>query len=259
MSEAPYTHEVRETKTLQFARWETRNRFPIAMALIFTTLFFLYPIVNAVLTGMGMPLPGPAVRVDTSARAQWPDHPFIHAQDSFAKKFGTSSLVAIAVVVKDGNIFTPETLQKIHEITRRLDGVGYDSQNDKRDELRTQLEEQGKSEEQIVKELDRAYPPYPVNHDQIRSVAHSSTRVVQIEPDGSITSDVLMKKVPENQDDADHLRGLVLQNPPFIYGRLVSWDEKGALITGGFITDRLNTSQTYTAVFNHVEQIKKDF
>ena len=143
-----------------------------------------------------MPLPGPAVRVDTSARAQWPDHPFIHAQDSFAKKFGTSSLVAIAVVVKDGNIFTPETLQKIHEITRRLDGVGYDSQNDQREELRSALEEQGRTEEQIVKELDRKFPPYPVNHDQVRSLAHSSTRAIQIEPDGSIYPCCLKTKAP---------------------------------------------------------------
>ena len=82
---------------------------------------------------------------------------------------------------------------------------------------------------------------------------------MQIDPDGSITSDVLMKKVPENAEEAEHLRGLVLQNPPFIYGRLVSWDEKGALITAGFITDRLSTSEVYTAVFDHVEGVKREF
>jgi len=254
----PPEHHVRQTRTLQFARWVVRNRFPIAVWLILTTLFFLYPIVNAALEGLGMRLPGPVVRVDTSARAQWPEHPFIHAQDKFARKFGTSSLVAIGVVVRDGNIFTPETLKKIHEITRRLDGVGYDSQNDKREELRTQLEEQGLSEVQLLKELDRHYPPYPVNHDQVRSLAHSSTRAIQIEPDGSITSDVLMKKVPETAEEAEKLRGLVLQNPPFIYGRLVSWDEKGALISAGFITDRLNSSEAYRAVFKHVQAIKTD-
>jgi predicted RND superfamily exporter protein len=255
----PPEHHVRQTRTLKFARWVVRNRFPIVIWLTLTTLFFLYPIVNAALTGLGYPLPGPIVRVDTSARAQWPEHPFIHAQDKFAKKFGTSSLVAIGVVVNDGNIFTPDTLKKLHEITRRLDGVGYDSRNDEREELRAQLEERGLPENEILKELDRNYPPYPVNHDQVRSLAHGSTRAVQIEPDGSITSDVLMKKVPENAEDAEKLRGLVLQNPPFIYGRLVSWDEKGALVTAGFVTDRLNSSETYRAVFNHVQAIKNEF
>ncbi len=259
MSQAsPPEHHVRQTRTLQFARWVVRNRFPIAIWLIVTTLFFLYPIVNAVLDGLGAKLPGPVVRVDTSARAQWPEHPFIHAQDKFARQFGTSSLVALGVVVRDGNIFTPDTLQKLHDITRRLDGVGYDSRNEEREELRGKLEEQGLSDVEILRELDRHFPPYPVNHDQVRSLAHSSTRAIQIEPDGSITSDVLMKKVPQNAEESERLRGLVRQNPPFIYGRLVSWDEKGALVTAGFITDRLNSSETYRAVFNHIQKIKTD-
>ncbi len=259
MSQTPPQSHARQTRTLVFARWVVRNRFPIVIFLITTTLFFLYPIANAVLNAFDMKLPGPVVRVDTSARAQWPEHPFIHAQDKFAKKFGTSSLAAMGVVVRNGNIFTPDTLKRLHEITRRLDGVGYDSHVEERDALREKLGEQGMSDEEALKELDRRYPPYPVNHDQVRSLAHSSTRAIQIEPDGSITSDVLMKKVPETQEEAEKLRAVVLQNPPFIYGRLVSWDEQGALVSAGFITDRLSNSQVYTAVFNHVQAIKAEF
>ena len=51
---------------------------------------------------------------------------------------------------------------------------------------------------------------------------------------------------------------MVRQNPPFIFGRLVSLDQKGALITAGFISDRLNSRETFMAVFNHIQQIKKD-
>ncbi|MCX5740348.1 MAG: hypothetical protein NTZ61_18000 [Proteobacteria bacterium] len=110
MSVTPPQSHARQTRTLVFARWVVRNRFPIVIFLICTTLFFLYPIVNAVLNGFDMKLPGPVVRIDTSARAQWPEHPFIHAQDKFARKFGTSSLAAMGVVVRNGNIFTPDTL-----------------------------------------------------------------------------------------------------------------------------------------------------
>src|SRR5262245_65899297 len=99
MAETPQ-HQIRETATLRFARWVVRNRFPIATALFLTTVFFMYPIVNAVFYATGHKLPGPVVRVNTSARAQYPDHPFINAQDKFANIFGTSSLVAIAVVVR---------------------------------------------------------------------------------------------------------------------------------------------------------------
>jgi predicted RND superfamily exporter protein len=258
MSEHLPGHEIRETTTLQFARWIVKHRFWVALFLIATTLFFLYPTVNAVTTGLGFPLPGPQVRLDASERALYPQHPFIAAQDKFASTFGTSALVVMAVVVNEGTIFTPETLEKIDVITKRLDGVGYDSQTDARNELRYELEEQGLEPNEITKRLDRLYPPYPVNHYQIQSIAHGSTRVIQIEPDGSITSDLLMKDQPETQEEADELRELVRQNPPFIFGRLVSRDEKGALIAAGFVTDRLSSREVYQAVFDHVMEIKRD-
>ena len=259
MSESPPAyHEPRDTKTLRFARFITRNRFPVAMLLIAATLFWFYPILNAFTTAFGLPLPGPIVRIDTNARDFFPDHPYIHASDKFAKVFGSSSLVAIGVVVEDGTIFTPERIQKIREITRRLDGVGFDSQTEARDALRDELEAKGMTPDKIRDELDRRFPPYPVNHNQIQSVVHGSTRVIQIEADGSLTQEVLMKKTPKTQEEADALRERVRQNPPFIFGRLVSRDEKGALITAGFVTDRLSNREVYTAVFNHIQKIKQD-
>jgi len=257
MAEIPQ-HHIRETATLRFARFVTRNRLPIATLLVLTTLFFMYPIVNAVLYAAGHKLPGPTVRVNTSARALYPDHPFIHAQDKFANVFGTSSLVAIAVVADKGNIFTPDILDKINRVTNALDGQNYDSHVPEREELRKRLEAQGSlSQKQILTELDRKFPPYPVNHDQVASIAHGNTRVTQIQPDGSIESNILMEQVPEDQKAADKLREIVRQNPPLIYGRLVSLDEKAALVTAGFVTDRLDQSEVYKAVFDYVQDIKK--
>ena len=197
------------------------------------------------------------IRVNTSARAQYPDHPFINAQDKFANIFGTSSLVAIAVVVENGNIFTPDTLEVINRVTNALDGQSYDTHTAEREKLRKELEAAGQlSREQILTELDRHYPPYPVNHDQVASIAHGSTRVTQIQPDGSIESTVLMEEVPDDQKGANKIREVVRQNPPLIYGRLVSLDEKAALVTAGFVTDRLNQREIYKAVFDYVQDIK---
>jgi predicted RND superfamily exporter protein len=259
MSEdAPALHVHRQSGTQRFARFITRNRFPVAMFLIFSSLFFFYPILNMISSALGAPLPGPTVRIDTNARSLFPDHPYIHAQDKFAKTFGSSSLIAAAVVVEEGTIFRPEVIEAIREITRELDGIGFDSQTDARDELRDELEQdESLSLEEIRQRLDRAFPPYPVNHDQIRSVTHPSTRVFQIMPDGAIEQDVLMKKLPKTQADADEMREIVRQNPPVIFGRLVSRDEMGALITAGFVTDRLSNREVYMAVFNHVQGIKQ--
>ncbi|MBW2695917.1 MAG: MMPL family transporter [Deltaproteobacteria bacterium] len=253
-------HSTQKSQTLRFAEWVVRWKFPILMALIVSTLFFSFPIVNAVLIAFfdsgWKELP--AVNVDTRARDQWPDHPFISAQDKFANKFGGSAEVAIAVVVEEGTIFTPEVIGKINRITHRLDGRGFNSHSDERDELRDQLDEQGVPLKKIQSILDSTYPPYPVNHYQIRSVTANNTRVVQVEAAGDIETSVLMKEPPQTQEEADAIAARVRQNPPFIYGRLVSLDEKGALISAGFVTDRLNNRETFMAVFDHVQQIKKD-
>ena len=257
MADVPQ-HHIRETATLRFARFVTRNRLPIAILLALTTVFFLYPIVNAVMYATGHRLPGPIIRVNTSARALYPDHPFINAQDKFSTIFGTSSLVALEVAVKEGTIFTPEVLAKIDRVTSALDGADFETHTQEREDLRAELEKAGgMTREQILTELDRRYPPYPVNHDQVASIAHGSTRVTQIEPDGSVESKILMEEVPETQKEANALREVVLQNPQIIYGRLVSHDEKAALITAGFVTDRLNQREIYKAVFDYVQSIKE--
>lgn len=258
MAEAPAPTPQPESGTLKVARWIVQHRAFVAFLLITSTMFFFYPILNAALSSAGLGLPGPVVRVDTEARSQWPDHPFIHAQDKFAGRFGTSSLVAIAVVVEDGTVFTPDTIAKINRITKRLDGLGYDSHTEERDELRYELEDQELPPKKIQSILDRTYPPYPVNHYQVNSVTHSGTRVIQIEASGDITNAVLMAEEPTTQAEADAFGELVRQNPPFIYGRLVSRDQQGALITAGFVTDRLNNRETFMAVFDHVNQIKAD-
>jgi hypothetical protein len=249
----------RKSATLVFAEAVVKHKLPILIALIISTTFFFFPILNAGLIAGGSGWKDlPAVNVDTKARDQWPDHPFIRAQDKFANKFGGSASVAVAVVVEEGTIFTPEVLGKINRITQRLDGRGFNSRTDERDEMRYELEEAGTPPRKINQLLDQAYPPYPVNHYQIRSVTASNTRVIQIEAAGDIETSVLMKKVPETQEQADEIGERVRQNPPFIYGRLVSIDQKGALITAGFVTDRLANRETFMAVFDHVQQIKKD-
>ncbi|MCA9510575.1 MAG: MMPL family transporter [Myxococcota bacterium] len=259
MAEAPLTH-ARDSWTLRMARVIVRHRGIVATLLLLSTGFFAYPIANAILAAMGSPLPGPQIRIDTEARAQWPDHPYIHAQDKFSGIFGGSSAVFIALTVDEGTIFTPETIAKIKRITDRLDGEGYDSKSDERDELREQLEEANPDIEpkELLKELDRRFPQYPVNHYQVQSLTHHTTRVVQIEADGDIKSETLIQKLPETQEEADEIGEVVRQNPPFIYGRLVSHDEKGALMMAGFVTDRLNTRETFSAVFDHVQKIKAD-
>jgi predicted RND superfamily exporter protein len=248
-----------ERATTRFGHFVVRQRGPIALLLILSTAFFLYPTLNAISTAAGHPLPGPRVRVGSDARAQLPDHPFIHAQSKFAGDFGNATPVAILLVVDEGTIYTPENLAKIDAITKSLDGWDYDARTDERKAEKERLQKDGKeTRAEIAAELDRRFPPYPVNHDQVRSLTHLSTRVVILEKDGSLSAQLLMEDPPETQKGADEVRQKVNELMPDEQKRLlVSPDEKAALITAGFVTDRLSSLEVYRAVFDHLMALQK--
>ena len=48
-------------------------------------------------------------------------------------------------------------------------------------------------------ELDRRYPPYPVNHYQVRSITHESTRVIVMDPRGGIEGHVANRSPGEGR------------------------------------------------------------
>jgi hypothetical protein len=247
-----------EKRTLRFARFVVRRRAPIGLLLAAVTLFFAYPTANAVLAALGNPLPGPRVRVDSRARDLFPEHPFIQAQDKFAGRFGNSTLVAIALVVEEGTIWDVETLEKINRITHSLDGDDYDGRTLERRALREQFEAEGAlGREEIQDELDRRFPPYPVNHYFVRSLTHESTRIVEMDPIGGITGDYLMEELPETREEVDEVHRKVQELIPYVYGRLISHDDRGALITAGFVTDRLRGREIFKAVFDHVRAIQE--
>ncbi len=249
----------RQTRSLRVARLVVRHRGPVALLLLAISAGFAYPILNTALSRMARPLPGPIVRIDTDPRDLFPDHPYIRAQDRFGEIFGGTATIAVAVTVEDGTIFTRERLRAIREVTRRLDGEGFESRVHERRALRDRLEAQDAlSVREIRDRLDREFPPYPVDHDRVRSIAHSSARVVQVGADGAIAAVALMEGELDTREQIEALRRRVRENAPLILGRLVSRDEKGALITAGFVSERLRNASVYRAVFDHVQQIKRD-
>src|SRR5262249_15024680 len=147
-----------ERATTRFGHFVVRQRGPIAVLLFLSTAFFFYPIANGMLSIAGKPLPGPKVRVGSDARAQLPDHPFIHAQTKFAGDFGNSTPVVILYTVDEGTIWTPENLQKIASITKSLDGWDYDARSDERKAEKKRLEaDTKKTKKEIAAELDKKF------------------------------------------------------------------------------------------------------
>ncbi|MEE2678161.1 MAG: MMPL family transporter [Myxococcota bacterium] len=243
-------------KTNRIARFVVDHAGGMAVALGLATLFFFYPVLNAALTALGRPLPGPAVRVDTNARDLFPEHRFIDTQDKFEGFFGNASPVALALVVEDGTIFQTETLAKLKRLTQGLDGWGFDSQTEEREALRDELEAGGMEDlDEIRKALDRAYPPYPVNHDQTRSLLHRSATMSTTDADGATRFEPLVDAMPTTQAESDRLRDRVLSYRPDLFGQLLTPDMTAALVTVQFVTDRLSNTGIYAAIFDHIQKL----
>jgi predicted RND superfamily exporter protein len=226
----------------------------VGFALLLATLGFAYPIVNAGFSIAGYPLPGPRVRIDSNARDLFPVHPYIHAQDKFEGLFGNASPVILSMSVAEGTIYTPESLAKLKRLTNALDGHGFDSRTDLRRDLRDQLEEAGVEDPDAIRaELDQRYPPYPVNHDQTRSLVHRTTQVVELDPDGGSKFEPLVETLPTTPAEADALRQRVHEKTPEVFDQLVTADGTAALVMVQFVTDRLSNTEVYRAVFDHIQ------
>jgi predicted RND superfamily exporter protein len=209
---------------MRFARLIVRYRFATLMTLLSITLFFASPLVNALLFNLtGEPIPGvPRFEMNTRVRDQWPEHPFIHAQDKFEGRFGTASFVLVEVKRKDGDIYDTDFLEKVSELTHQVDIAPN------------------------------------INHYQVSSISHINTRVIKIEPDGAITAEPVMEEVPEDDEDMAAFKETVRQNPGRILGLLISPDETAVRIGAGFITHRLDNREAYQALFDHFQALEAE-
>jgi predicted RND superfamily exporter protein len=93
-----------------FAELVIRKRVLVLIVTILATLFFAYQLLN--------------LKVYTSFADLLPqNHPYVKLHNEFRKLFGGANQVLIALEVKEGDIFTVETLQKIKYVTEKLEGV----------------------------------------------------------------------------------------------------------------------------------------
>ncbi|MFI5317322.1 MAG: RND family transporter [Myxococcota bacterium] len=219
--------------SMRFGRLIMKYRFATLMTLVSLALFFAFPLVNAAYfnltarssqTGEGKLLFGSDVRfrMDANVRKTFPEHPYIHAQDKFAGKFGSASTIAIVAIKKQGEIYDYDFLQKVSRITDKLDQAPN------------------------------------VNHYQVRSLTHVNTRVMTIQPDGAIEATPLIEETPEEPAALAKLKEKVLENPGPIYGQLVSRDHRACFITAGFITQNLDNREAYTQLFNYLQNLKAE-
>jgi predicted RND superfamily exporter protein len=142
-------------------------------------------------------------------------HPFVQIHNKYAGTFGGANNIQLMVEVKEGNIFNVPTLARIYKITEAVDQV------------------------------------YGVNHNQIDSIGHRTTRYLRAQSGGFLRAEPVMVGLPKTADDAANIRRIV-HNTESIYGILVSLDDKAALVRANFIEGRLDHRRTFTEINERV-------
>ena len=134
-------------------------------------------------------------------------HPFVQVHTKFANQFGGANNITIMVEVKNGTIFNKETLTKIFKMTQIIDILPG------------------------------------INHDQIDSIGHRSTRYMKME--GGIDRHAAGDAA--RADDGQRRRRVrnIVHYSESLHGILVSLDDKAALIRANFFEGRVNYRQLF--------------
>jgi predicted RND superfamily exporter protein len=140
-------------------------------------------------------------------------HPYVQIHNTYSKDFGGANNIVMMVEVEEGDIFNVENLGMIYLMTQEMDRV------------------------------------YGVNHSQIDSIGHRTTRHLRVAAAGTLRSEPIMIDMPKTEGDAADIRRIV-HNSENVFGILVSLDDKAALIRANFIEGRLE----YNRIFEEMNE-----
>lgn len=143
------------------------------------------------------------------------NHEFIQTHNQYATEVGGANTLQIMVEVKEGTIFTRQTLGKVFEMTKRLDTISG------------------------------------INHDLINSLAHRTNRRIQLKGGGLTEVEPIMERAPQNENDVRRVREIVYTTPN-LYGVLVSLDEKATLLQATFIEGRIDHRRLFDEVMGAI-------
>ncbi|TXI11986.1 MAG: transporter [Polynucleobacter sp.] len=140
----------------------------------------------------------PNLRMGTDFEDLLPQsHPFIQLHNEIKDDFGGASAVVVSVEVKEGDIFTNETLALIDNLTQGVDSLSG------------------------------------VNHNLVSSLTHRTSRKITLDETGNIKSALYFDPSAPKLTPAEleQMKRDVMANPR-VYGLMVSPDLKSAIIKG---------------------------
>ncbi|NOT54445.1 MAG: hypothetical protein HOP18_07560 [Deltaproteobacteria bacterium] len=139
-------------------------------------------------------------------------HPFVQVHFKFANQFGGANNINIMLKVEKGDVFTKEILKKIFDMTLAVDRI------------------------------------VGVNHDQVASIGHRTTRYLTV-LGGTIATPPVMRRPPKTDEEVDDIKK-ICYNTESIYGQLVSLNGQALLIKANFIEGRMD----YRRIFDELNR-----
>ena len=173
-----------------YLRFLLKYRHHVSIFVTILTLFFCYSLKD--------------MRLNTDFFDFYPrQHPYIKIYNEFRRMFGSANVLQIIVKKKNGDIYNPETLQKIDRVTKFI------------------IETKG-----VV--------PY-----QILSIASPKMKSINTFRGAVQIREVYYPGVPRTQEDAERVRFAVYATKG-IHGVYVAEDDTAALVTAGFWEEALD-------------------
>ena len=173
-----------------YLRFLLRYRGAITLVVALMTAFFAYSLKD--------------IRLHTDFFDFYPRrHPYIQFYNEFRRMFGTANIMNVILEVEQGDIYRPETLQKLDRITKFMVNT-------------------------------KGVVPY-----QILSIAHPAVNSAMVRQGAVEVRPVFYPGVPQTQDDAERVRFAVYANPN-IRGLYVANDDTAAVVNVGFWEEALD-------------------
>jgi predicted RND superfamily exporter protein len=164
------------------------------------------------------------LRIETGFKKQLPlSHEYMQTFLQYEKEFGGANRVLVALVARDGNMFTPEFFESFETIS---DQVFF------------------------IPGVDRA---------SVRSIFTPNVRFVEIVEDGFAGGNVIPSDYAPSQEMFVRVRSNIVKSGEV--GRLVSEDFSGAMVWANLLEENPQTGEKldYRAVAAQLEEIRSEF
>ena len=202
--------EGNNTRLHKIATFLISNRYAIV------TLFLAITI--------GMIIAMSQLRIETGFKKQLPlKHEYMQTFLQYEKEFGGANRVLVALVARDGNMFTPEYFESFEEITNQVF---------------------------FIPGVDRA---------SVRSIFTPNVRFVEIVEDGFAGGNVIPSDYSPSPEMFEQVRSNIVKSGEV--GRLVSADFSGAMVWANLLEENPQTGEKldYRAVAAQLEAIRTRF